>query len=83
MGKEYRGWRERRRHKGVLMPLTYITLESILLLLIIYIVSMSGMSLLTLGILILAIHYFITSCLPRYHRAIDRQKYIKDEKVPY
>ena len=83
MKQGYRGWKERRRHKGVLMPLTYLILELILLLLIIYIVAMIGVPLLTLGAMVLAVHYFITSCLPRYHRAIRRQKYIEDSKLYY
>ncbi len=83
MKEGYRGWKERRRHKGIFMPLTYLILESILLLLIIYTVGMIGIPLLTLATMILAVHYFITSCLPRYHRAVRRQKYIPDRNPHY
>jgi Flp pilus assembly protein TadB len=81
MKQGFRNWQERRRHKGILMPLTYLSLELILLLLIIYTVSLFAIPLLTLLAIVLALHYFITSCLPRYHRAIRRQKYIEDKGI--
>jgi Flp pilus assembly protein TadB len=83
MRQGYRNWQERRRHRGPLMPLTYLILELILLMMIIYVVSVFNIPILTLATIVLALHYFITSCLPRYHRAIRRQKYIKDrEAIP-
>jgi Flp pilus assembly protein TadB len=79
--QKYRRWHDRRRHKGRFMPITYLALEAILLLLIVYIVAMSKIVLLVIVAVVFAIHHFLTSCLPRYHRAIRRQKYIEDRFI--
>ena len=65
---------ERRRARGPMMPTLFLTLELTLILLLIYTVGIFHVGWLT-GIGIAAgIYVLFTSCLPRYHAALERQK---------
>ncbi|GEM_PF-5796800 len=67
-------WEEKRRNRGVVIPLMYLLLEAVLLVLIVHIAKMLQIGWLVQTATLGAIAYFLFSCLPRFKRVVDRQK---------
>ena len=70
-----KGWQEKRRARGVSIPLLYLSLEGVLLFLIVYIVDTLGIAELTAVSVLAAAAYFFGSCIPRFRRVLARQKH--------
>jgi hypothetical protein len=68
---------ERRRHKGMAYPLLYLSLEVIAMVLAFYMVSHFGFFLLDVAALLFLLYFFMTSSLPRFRRAIERQRQLR------
>ncbi len=74
-GGERRTRTDRRRAKGPLLPTTYLLLELIMILLIIYIFRELGIPLLYYASIAVGALYFFASCIPRYRIVLKRQQY--------
>ena len=73
-GGERRTHTDRRRAKGPLLPTTYLLLELIMILLVIYTMKEIGIPILYYISIILGAFYFFFSCIPRYRIVLKRQK---------
>lgn len=63
-----------RREKGLHpKPLTFLFLEAFILVLIVFSVSFADINPVTLLAGLVAMYYFMTSCLPRYKAMKERQ----------
>lgn len=67
-------WDERRLASGGLKPCLFLIIEIIALLMVCWFVSLFGVLFMTVLVSIGAIYFFMTSALPRYHKAKKRQK---------
>ena len=66
--------RSNRRAKGKnSKPLIYLMVEIFILSLIVFLISLAKITLLTVASVLLAIFFFIISCLPRYKKIRARQ----------
>ena len=67
-------WEEKRRSRGILIPLFYLALEAVLLLLILDIFKTLRIETITQIVTVILSLYFFLSCLPRFLRVVRRQK---------
>ena len=75
-----RDWYERRRDRGIVAPLLYLLLETVILAQLVYItalVTTVGAVAVGAGSLI----FFFRSCLPRFRRALRRQARLEARKA--
>ena len=73
-------WYERRHNTSKTVPTLYLVLEALLLLLLTYTLSAFHQPIITDLAAIVAIGYFLLSCLPRYHKILARQEKIRHTK---
>jgi hypothetical protein len=65
---------ERRHSVGPLKPTVYLMLEVTMLVLLVYMAAQIGIQGLVTVTMMTTGAYFISSCLPRYFRVLERQR---------